>query len=316
MSFSVPIVVIVFNRPELTKHLISVLEKIMPLKLYVIADGARESNEDEKQRVSAVRDLFENLSWNCDVRRNYSEVNLGCRARVVSGLDWVFLNENSAIILEDDCIPEESFFAFCNELLEKYEYDPMVSGIAGTNIYSERLPKSESSYIRSQYPAIWGWATWKRVWNDYEPDLPKGKSIEKSITDKFAPTRTNKLFWGKRFASVASGNLDAWDYQMAYKCMKDGSSWIVPKQNLISNIGFGVDATHTFNSLSTEANLDVNPMKFPLNHTRDRNIEIIYDELLQSINHRHKTMPWIATTIFDCMPKIVKQVIVRLFFGR
>ena len=159
-----PIVFIVFNRPELTRRVFASIREARPSKLLVVCDGPRSGRPDDREKVAAVRQVIANgVDWPCDVRREYSESNLGCRERVVSGLNWVFALVEEAIVLEDDCLPDASFFAFAEEMLARYRNDPRVLHIGGNNFTSDKYHLSHS-YAFSRYGHIWGWATWRRAW--------------------------------------------------------------------------------------------------------------------------------------------------------
>ena len=240
-----PIVLIVFNRPRETSTLLEEIRKLEPKKLFIIADGPRLNRPGEAELCLEVRRIATNIDWECEVKTDFSDVNLGCKNRVVTGLDWVFTNTDKAIILEDDCIPARSFFTFANEMLNRYANNEEIGIVSGTSL----LPSSDSNpadFYLSQYPQVWGWATWKRAWNMYDPAISAWKFDKK--TD-FIRNRTSNWKsarrWKRGFDSVYKGTLDTWDYQLVYMTWKFNLKTIVPYKNLVSNIGFGSDATHT-----------------------------------------------------------------------
>ena len=166
LKLHTPVAIIVFKRLDATQKMFATVRKAQPQTLFIIADGWR--NDAEKAKCLAVRSYLENvIDWPCQVYKNYSDANLGCKMRVVSGLNWVFTLVEEAIIIEDDCVPDQSFFQFCQELLEKYRNEPRVTQIAGLNTQfhiNKAFDTRGASYYFSQFGEIWGWATWRRAW--------------------------------------------------------------------------------------------------------------------------------------------------------
>ncbi|MGB5631833.1 MAG: glycosyltransferase family 2 protein [Waterburya sp.] len=263
-----PIVFFVFNRPDVTKIVFEAIRQAKPTVMYVIADGARTNKIGEAGKCEAVHKVIEGVDWDCKVITNYSEINLGCKKRISSGLDWVFEQVESAIILEDDCLPDPSFFRYCDELLEYYHYDSRVMSIGGLN---PQLNKkiTDYSYYFSRYPHIWGWATWKRAWQFYDVDMKLWSKISNHqfLENIFTEPRTIK-YWTQIFQATYQGDIDTWDYQWIFTCLMQGGFSIIPNRNLVSNLGFGIDATHTVNSgnSSPYSNMNTEEMVFPLRH--------------------------------------------------
>lgn len=259
-----PVVFIVFNRPETTQQVIDAIRLAQPSKLFIIADGPREDNREDIEKVTLVRSIIDQVNWPCDVSANYAEVNLGCKKRVSSGLNWVFAQVERAIILEDDCLPHPSFFRFCEEMLAKYSKDEKIMHISGDNFQFGRR-YGGGSYYFSRYAHVWGWATWKRAWQNYDVDLKRWLfSDKKKILRDFSSFR-ERYFWRKTLDNVMAGKIDTWDFQWAFTCMERGALAIIPNVNLVSNIGFGADATHTEN-VSRFSKIPTEPMEFPLVH--------------------------------------------------
>jgi hypothetical protein len=242
MSLSTPVALIIFNRPDLTEIVFEAIAQAKPKKLLVIADGPRFPEEAEK--CQQARAVIEKVDWDCEVLTNFSEENLGCKQRVFSGLDWVFEQVEEAIILEDDCLPSPSFFYFCQTLLERYRTNEKIMHIAGTKFVSGDL-KTNASYYFSKYPYIWGWASWRRAWQNYDveiktwPQFKEWGMMRSSHEDPY-----EQRYWTSIFDRVFNG-FDTWDWQWYYACYSQNGLSIVPKVNLVSNIGFGPDATHT-----------------------------------------------------------------------
>jgi hypothetical protein len=245
MSLSTPVAFIIFNRPDTTERVFEAIRKLKPLKLLVIADGPRIDRSDEVEKCAATRAILDRVDWQCEVTTNYSDINLGCKHRVSSGIDWVFSQVEEAIILEDDCLPTASFFQFCQTLLEKYRYDDRIAMISGTN-YQQEQSRTAYNYYFSKYTHIWGWATWRRAWQDYDVDMKTWPECKRNnlLKSAFHDTYEQKC-WTQTFDRVHAGEIDTWDYQWLYTCFAQSRLSIEPDRNLISNIGFGADATHT-----------------------------------------------------------------------
>ena len=173
-----PVAFIIFNRPDTTKRVFEAIRQAKPPKLFVIADGSRSDRLGEAEKCAATRAIIDGVDWECEILTNYSDVNLGCKIRVSSGLDWVFSEVEEAIILEDDCLPHPSFFAFCEELLEKYRNDSRIMQICGSNVLKDQV-NIDDSYYFSKYGPIWGWASWRRAWQEYDVDMKLWAEVKK-----------------------------------------------------------------------------------------------------------------------------------------
>jgi hypothetical protein len=252
MTFPTPIAFFIFNRPDLTKTVFEEIRKIQPQQLFVIADGARSAEEVE--RCDQARSIIQQIDWKCEVRTNFSEVNLGCKHRISSGLDWVFSEVEEAIILEDDCLPNPSFFNFCQTLLEKYRYDRRIMMISGDNFQNGKNA-TRYSYYFSKYAHVWGWATWRRAWQHYDVKLATWREAQAlDLICSICENSAEQRYWTNIFDRVFKGEIDTWDYQWLYTCWSQHGLSILPNVNLISNIGFRADATHV-SSHSPWANL-------------------------------------------------------------
>ena len=266
-QFETSIAIIIFNRPVHTKKVFDQIAKIKPKKLFIISDGPRKNNKNDLLLIERTRSIFNSINWNCKVYKNYSQINLGCKYRPASGIDWVFEHTEEAIILEDDCYPDLSFFKYCEQLLKYYRNDLRVGMIAGSNLHPGCF-NSKDSYFFSKHTFCWGWATWKDRWeNTFDIDLKKWPSIRKtSFFEVVHGSKSAAKAWITGFDLLYKNKIDAWDYQWLFANWLEGRVTVVPKVNLVSNIGFSDNATHTFNSKSPLANLKVEPMLFPLRH--------------------------------------------------
>jgi len=261
-----PVAFIIFNRPDTTERVFAEIARAKPPKLLVVGDGPRTGRPGEAEKVAAARAIIQRVDWDCEVLTNFSEVNLGCKKRVSSGIDWVFEQVEEAIILEDDCLPDITFFRFCQEMLERYRNDQRIGMISGDNFQFGRR-YGDDSYYFSKYVHIWGWATWRDRWvGSYDVSMAKWPRVrdEGMIADIVGDVH-EAVYWGKIFERVHRGAIDTWDYQWVFANWVNGRSSVVPAVNLISNIGFGVNATHT-TGVSELENLPITPIKFPLIH--------------------------------------------------
>jgi hypothetical protein len=285
-----PVAFIIFNRPDATAKVFDEITKARPPKLLVIGDGPRVSRLGEAERVAAARAIIQMVDWPCEVLCNYSEVNLGCKARVSSGLDWVFQQVPEAIILEDDCVPDETFFQFCEEMLERYRSDECVGMISGDNFQFGQT-YTEDSYYFSRYTHIWGWATWQDRWVDhYDVNMTKWPKIrDTGELRSFIDDKKEATMWTAIFEKVYQGKIDTWDYQWLLANWTGNRLCILPRVNLISNIGFNADATHTI-GVSDLANLPRLPLSFPLKHPKIVERNEIADILTKK--HCFINSPW------------------------
>lgn len=259
-QYSVPVAVIVFNRPGLAERMLGRLKKIKPEKLFVISDGAREQAAGEREKVQKVRALFEKVSWPCEIFRNYAEKNMGCDYRVPSGLDWVFCQVDEAVILEDDCIPDEQFFRYAQEMLDRYREDSRVMMISGSNPVQKYPIDCCCCFTARVY--TWGWATWKRAWNHYCDDGSEWERIQRDGTLAGVYPPRARYYVKKELNYYFRRGKCPWDYLWWISCMGTGGLCAVPKVNLITNEGFGADATHTQNPGDYRG--ETFPMDFPL----------------------------------------------------
>lgn len=258
-----PIVFIIFNRPAQTSRVFQAIAQAKPKKLFVIADGPR--NEAETQKCVETRAIIDRVNWDCEVITNYSEQNLGCRKRIKSGLDWVFEQVESAIILEDDCLPSSSFFHFCEQLLKTYDHDERVMMISGNNYLPENC-KIGGSYYFSRDAKIWGWATWRRAWQKYVDDINVWRRVGSAgWLEEIFDDPIEFAFWQHRFSKAFEGKVDSWGLFWSFTCLINNGLVIRPEKNLVMNIGFGDSATHT-QQKNLQSEQPADEIKFPLQH--------------------------------------------------
>ena len=268
MALTTPVVLVIFNRPEETSKVLDSIKAARPERVFVISDGPRPNVLDEAQKVLACRELISNIDWPCSVELNYSEVNMGCKARIVSGLTWVFSKADRAIILEDDCLPGADFFEFCQTLLRQYEYDYSVGSISGWNSFPD-MNEAAADYYFSRYPRAWGWATWGRTWKLYEESICDDEELLGSKAFKKSSTSTaSRRFWKILREQIAKKTLDTWDVQLLFSFWKHNLVTVIPRLNLVRNIGFGSAATHTTDPNTWYSKVPAFDLRWPLVHPK------------------------------------------------
>jgi len=260
-QFDVPIAFLVFNRPATTARVFDEIRRIKPLKLLVVADGPRNNITGEVEKCSLVRSILEKVDWPCEVLKNYAEINMGCKLRISSGLDWVFEQVEEAIILEDDCLPNQSFFYFCQQLLTYYRDDKRIMHIGGAN-FQRGKTRGDGSYYFSRLCHIWGWATWRRAWKNYDVSMSLFPHFcESECIGNIFPDNSMQKRCLQAFANVYLNRIDTWDYQWTFALYHQNGLSVIPNVNLVSNIGFGVDATHTRDAENLLADIPSSSMK-------------------------------------------------------
>lgn len=239
-----PILFLVFNRLDTTKQVFAKIRNVQPSQLFIAADGPRPQKEGENEKTELVRKfILENIDWPCEVKTLFRHENLGCGHAVSQAITWFFEQVEQGIILEDDCLPDLSFFRFCEELLEKYQNDRRIMHIGGVN-FQPKSARYEGSYYFSKYPHIWGWATWSRAWKFYNFSVSSQdfQNIYKTTNIRYNKERR---FWKKYAYDLSTVKIDTWDIQWVLATFKNNSFSITPSVNLVENIGFNVNATHT-----------------------------------------------------------------------
>jgi hypothetical protein len=271
---------LVFNRPDTTAQVFEAIRKAKPPGLYVAADGPRTNREGEAERVARVREIATAVDWPCEVKTLFREENLGCKYAVSGGITWFFEQEEQGIILEDDCLPSQSFFWFCESLLNRYQNDKRIWHISGASTLVEKDLVNNESYYFSKYNHIWGWASWADRWKEYDVDismLPNFQSHKyiKNINFNYYL----RDFWLTNFSGVKKGMVDTWDYQWYFTTWVNGGLSIIPTRNMISNIGFGADATHTSDSSNGLANQMRIEIDLRLVHPRIIMPNVIFEDI-------------------------------------
>lgn len=324
--FDIPVLMIIFNRPDLTQKVFAAVREVQPQYLYVAADGPRSGNKTDKKLCEQTKKIItENIDWKCEVKFLFREKNLGCGKAPANAITWFFNHVEEGIILEDDTVPNSSFFHFCKVMLEKYKNNNRVMNISGNCFIPFSIPHS---YYFTKYPHTWGWATWKRAWGLFDYDMLDWKNKNKTsfLHNKLHHSRAEK-YWEQMFNKVTDVEFtDIWDFQWIYTCWRYDGLSICPAVNLVTNIGFRNDATHCFDQTWSLANIPtreidiqniIHPLEIKINkkaddYSRDEfylgKKEPIVKSLLRKINHKK-----IKSGLGSILPTSIKNEIKLLF---
>ncbi len=276
-----PVLLLVFNRPQPTRRVFAAIRQARPARLYVAADGPRADRPGDAAACAEARAVVLNgVDWPCEVKTLFRPENRGCGRGPAEAITWFFEHEPEGIILEDDCLPSASFFRFCQEVLARYRHDSRVMHIGGGNFaYEARqpAPAGADSYHFSGRVHSWGWATWRRAWQQFDFNLTQLPALRRSgALARAYSSFLERAYWLRKFeqvrAEVESAHI--WDYQWHFAVAAHAGLTVVPAVNLMTNIGFGTDATHTHDPRAQLAHPAAGEMTFPLRHpahlTRDR----------------------------------------------
>ncbi|MFA9213119.1 MAG: nucleotide-diphospho-sugar transferase [Candidatus Methylacidiphilales bacterium] len=270
--FQTPILFLIFNRPDTTKAVFESIRAIKPLKLYIAADGARINKFGEDLLVEETRAIIQSIDWDCEVKTLFRTENLGCKIAVSSAINWFFENEEQGIILEDDCLPNQSFFYYCEELLDLYKSNSKIMHIGGVNFQNGKK-RGNASYYFTSYNHVWGWATWRRAWCHYDINLNNLKqvSLDNLLKNKFSNESEIK-YWKLIYSNILNDNISTWDYQWLFSIWANNGMCISPNINLIKNIGFNSVGTHTVgNDILGLGNMELKNLN-TLIHSQDTEI--------------------------------------------
>ena len=242
-----PILITAWRRVDKIEKLLIAISENKPKKIYISCDGARKDSPDDNERIKNVKKTIDRLiNWDCEIHKLYNEQNLGCRGAMLQAINWFFAHESQGIILEDDCIPNKEFIPFCSKLLKKYKKNHKVWNISGTN-YQQGNDRGDGSYYLSKYFHCWGWATWRDRWLSFEPYINSWSKARETYLLKSIFTDPQEIkFWNDTFEKFYEERIpDTWDIEWAYTCLINEGSTIIPNVNLVKNIGFDSEATHT-----------------------------------------------------------------------
>ena len=289
--FSVPVLFLVFNRPELTSNVFDRIRTCRPNRLFIAADGPRQNVPGDIEKCSQVRKIVSNIDWPCKVETLFRDENMGCGRAVSSAITWFFKHVEAGIILEDDCLPDLSFFPYCEELLNYYRQNEKVLMISGCNLH-QPPPATPYSYFFSRFTHIWGWATWRNRWEEYDFDLKSWAEHRHKRTLRKRMRKDAAVYWSHIFDRMYEGEIDTWDHQLSYLSFITDKANVIPAVNLVANIGFGTEATHTMNDKSVNSRIKTSAIAFPLQHPREVQIQSQADRRIQVQQFQKPYFAW------------------------
>jgi len=275
--FETPVLFLIFNREDTTQKVFDAIRRQKPKYLFVAADGARKNKPDEVEKCQRVRNIIKQVDWDCELKTLFREENLGCKMAVSSAIAWFFDNVEQGIILEDDCLPDPSFFPYCEELLDKYKDDSRIGHISGNNFLPDIIDDG-LSYDFCSCPHIWGWATWRRVWKNYDVHFPFWEEQKNKRPSLFV-SRREKIYFSTFISDVLNNRngINTWDTQYWFSLRIQSQLSVYPSVNLVTNIGLSnPDATHTSKKNGKQAVPEANisfPLKHPLYVLRNKKLD-------------------------------------------
>lgn len=259
---------LVFNRPVLTRRVFGRIRDCKPERLFLAADGPRPDKEYDAVLCAETRAVVANVDWPCEVHYLFRDENVGCRSAVSSAITWFFSYVEDGVILEDDCLPDLSFFRYCSEMLERYRDDDRVMAVSG-NSFQPKGYIPNGSYYFSIYPHCWGWATWRRAWLHYGDEMKAWPALrETDWLMNLVGSSAAARYWTHVFDCMQNDLVDTWDYIWTFACWRAGGLTVLPSVNLVENIGFGPGATHTTDHRKPSIAKSATGMSFPLHHPR------------------------------------------------
>ncbi|TRX13390.1 nucleotide-diphospho-sugar transferase [Flavobacterium gawalongense] len=301
-----PILFLIFNRPKETQFLFNAIKLAKPKKLYVAADGPRNNGKDELV-CKETKSILDQVDWECELITLFRKENLGCKKAVSEAVTWFFENEEEGIILEDDCLPSPDFFRFCDIQLERYRDDERVGHLCGCN-FQDGIKRGEGDYYYSKLTHVWGWASWRRVWGKYDLNMNGlEKAKENDILSSLTDNEFNKKSIYEAFLRTKRGEINTWDYQYFFSNMVNGRLSIIPNYNLISNIGFNEDGTHTFDSNSPMSNVAFSELPIELVHPK-----FTYQNRIADKYTLEKEMPSLTEIRKNKVRKLIKDILINL----
>ena len=249
----IPVVYVIFNRPQPTAKTFQRIREAQPTRLFLVSDAARHDRPGEAEQVAESRHIAEQVDWDCDVYKIYAAKNMGCGARISSAITEAFQSVDRLIVLEDDCLAEPTFFSFCHQLLDRYQHDQRVMHISGNNFQLGRQ-RTDASYYFSKYAHCWGWATWRRAWKKFDLRASAWPAFrDQGHLASVCDNAREVAYWSEMYDRVYEGQSQSWAFPWSLTCWMNHGLSILPSVNLVSNIGFDQQATHTNRKSPVEA---------------------------------------------------------------
>lgn len=308
-GFSTPILLLIFNRPLLTQQIFNKIKEVKPQHLFIAADGPRPNKPLDAAVCQETRKIVDQIDWECEVKTLFRDQNLGCGFAVCSAISWFFDQVEEGIILEDDCLPDVSFFPFCSELLQKYQNDERVFLISGTNMQNGKKRGNESYYF-SQYPITWGWASWKRAWKHFSYDIPNfNQTFQSGSINHVFQSSKEKSYWRKKVKRGVTEKDKIWDYQWWFAIWKNKGMAIIPNTNLIINLGFRNTGSHAFLCDCIREPSSSSPILFPLIHPKNKIINFEADRFTYKNAYSHSFLRFLRLVRENGIVEILKYTL-------
>jgi hypothetical protein len=317
MNKDIGVVIFFFNRPEPLEHVFQSVREAKVKKLFLIQDGARLNNHYDVENIKLCRDIISVIDWECEVHYNFSDINLSCDHRIFTGITWAFEHVDKLIILEDDCLAAQSFFPFCEEILNKYEFDNRVLMISGMNYFDEHITDG-SSYFFSNTASGWGWATWKRSWltavEQADFEFLNDSYLRKTVKDNLEnlnyqePAMINFIPFVEKIRqeNLKTKRVNSWEYAIGIAKILNSSLIITPTKNLISNIGLTNDSTHAVNQINK---LDKITQNLFFKKTFKINFPLIHPKyVIRNFEYEKKHSKQFKTTKLRCIESVIRRV--------
>lgn len=290
MSCQVPVLFLTFNRPQHTRLALERIMQARPTKLYIHSDGARPQVAGEAQKVAEVRRILkEEIDASVPTFSIFRNENQGLRKGVFEALNWFFANEPYGIVLEDDCVPDLTFFRFCEEILEKYKDDEQVMHVGCSNLAEDYTSKLEASYVFSRFSFVWGWAGWRRAWEKMSLELEDLDEFEQSgVIKNFLDDPKSQAYMLDKFRATQAGKNNSWAYAWFYSILKNNGLCVVPKVNLVQNVGVGAEGATNTTARNEKARLRAQPISFPLVHPKSRQLDPTLEQHFFHLSQKSK----------------------------
>ena len=282
------VLLITFNRPDVTRRVLDRILEMEPPVLYFFNDAPRAGNQTDAERCAEIRKMAEEISYSGIVKTRFESSNLGCKMGESTAMSWLFEHEERGIVIEDDILPSKEFFWYCEEMLEKYEDDPRVFSITGCNLLNE-WNSGQQDYHFALFGSFWGWAGWSKIWKLYDVEMAKWKDpkIQRLVLN-YLPTKHYRTLRKMEFDSLVEGVNSTWDFQFCLIHYLNHAMSVVPSVNMIENIGFNRDDAVHMTGESVFSELKHHPVNFPLRHNSDMIPDMEYDDLVV-----RKAYPWL-----------------------
>jgi len=284
-----PVSIFFYRRPDHLRQVMAKVREARPPALFGISDGPKPGNPEIQNGVMESRRVFrEGIDWPCQMELLERETNLGSYRSVSRGLDWVFERVGETIVLKDDTVPDITFFRFTAELLEKYRDATNVGAVCGNNYDDPKDWPGGASCRFTRYHHSWGWGTWRRAWRAFDREeklLAEVPRIRKENWPQLS--RVEWAYWEQCFQRTYARKLDAWDYRWTLSLWKHHMACVIPRANLVRNIGFDEKATHTVEKEFADLAMHrPEAAKFPLTLTERTGFDALLDDRVFATHYR------------------------------